>query len=513
MRTIIILCLAYVLFVHNLGNIALWDPDEPRQAIMAREMIDRGDYIHPHLNGLPYLEKPPLYPWLIILTAKITGTVNEFSSRLPSALAATLLLLLTYFVGRRTDDEAAGFLSALVLATNYQFLGNARESVMDMTFAACMGLAIVLGYLCVEKKKHWFLPFALLPAAAAILAKGPAGLVIPVSVLFLYGLASRQLRATILPLFVGSLVSIGIASIWFFLAGTEYAGEFILRQNIARYTTGFDHIEPFYYYFHKLFFNFLPWSLVLPFAVYHSYKRKLWLPLIWLLFTFLFFEASRSKRAIYLLSLYPAAALVVAIYLKDKWYVLLDKRWTHALLSAFGLLITVLPLLIFPAMYYFPDLGQMFAKETTFLTLSVCALALTGLGFFFTILKRMPDKNFFLLFTYLIFAGYIYHSLYMPAMDRAHKSVRLLTDELQGMEKSSAIYTYGFNSAALIFYVGKPIGILRSPNDIPQQKDDIIVIVEDKRNNIEGFKELLPLLKRATYDKDNYAIFVRKHER
>lgn len=512
MRTVIILCVAYILFIHNLGNISLWDPDEPRQVIMAREMVERGDYIHPYLNGSPYLEKPPLYPWLIILTAKITGKLNELSSRLPSAIAALVLLLLTYFLGRRIDDEASGFLSALVLATNYQFLGNARESVMDMTFALFIGLPIFLGHLCLEKEKRWLLPLALLPAAAAILAKGPAGLVIPMCVLFFYCLVTRQLRSSFLPLVVGSFLSFGVAAIWFLLAGQEYASEFLLRQNITRYTTGFDHIEPFYYYFHKLFVNFLPWSLVLPFAVYHSYRRRLWLPLIWLLFTFFFFELSRSKRAIYLLSLYPACALVTAIYLKDKWYVLLEKRWTNALLSLFGLFLVVLPLMIFPAFRYVPNLEEMFGKDHIFLIVVVGALAATGFAFFVTVRRRMPDKNFLLLFAYLVFVGFLYNSFYMPVMDKTYKSVRFITDELKDVKKAE-IYTHGFNSAALIYYMGKPILTVKSPGDIPEGKDDIIVIVEDKRNNVEQFARVLPLAKKVSYDKDNFAIFVRKDER
>jgi len=149
----------------------LWDPDEPRQPIMAREMMERGDYVHPYLNGLPYLEKPPLHPWLITAAARLTGKVDETASRIPSAVAAALLLLLTYFVGRRLDHEVSGFLSALILATNYQFLGNARESVMDMTFAMFIGASIILGYLCIEKGRKWLLPLALLPCAAAILTK------------------------------------------------------------------------------------------------------------------------------------------------------------------------------------------------------------------------------------------------------------------------------------------------------------------------------------------------------
>jgi 4-amino-4-deoxy-L-arabinose transferase-like glycosyltransferase len=139
----------------------------------------------------------------------------------------------------------SGFLAALILATNYQFLGNARESVMDMTFALFIGMAIFLGYLSIEKERKWSLALALLPCAFAILAKGPAGLVIPVAVLFLYCLATRRLGRMFFPLLAGSLLSLALGSVWFFLAGRAYAEEFVLHQNIVRYTTGFDHIEPF----------------------------------------------------------------------------------------------------------------------------------------------------------------------------------------------------------------------------------------------------------------------------
>ena len=513
MRTLLILCLAYVLFIHGLGTISLWDPDEPRQAIMAREMLDRGDYIHPYLNGLPYLEKPPLHPWLIMLTARITGKVNEFSSRLPSALAATLLLLLTYFLGRRLDHEVSGFLGALILATNYQFLGNARESVMDMTFALFIGMAIFLGYLSIEKERKWSLALALLPCAFAILAKGPAGFVIPVAVLFLYCLATRRLGRTFFPLLAGSLLSLALASIWFFLAGRAYAEEFVLHQNIVRYTTGFDHIEPFWYYFHKLFINFLPWSIPLPFAVYFAFRRRLWLPLIWLLFTFLFFDISKSKRAIYLLSCYPAMALLVGIYLKEQWYALVKKRWTTALLCCFGGVLMVAPLLLFPAMGRVPLLGRMFG--TTLIVPAVLAAVLfaCGLVFVLSVLMKAPGKSFLVLFMYLVVLGFAYHSLYMPAMDVSSKSVRLITDRMSDMPKTAAIYTFGFNSPALIFYAGRPIVPISNPADILSEKGDIIVIAENKRGRADALKTLFPVVREACYEKESYVILARKDGR
>ncbi len=508
MRTLVILCLAYVLFVHGLGSISLWDPDEPRQAIMAREMIERADYVHPYLNGVPYLEKPPLYPWLIVLTAKATGAVNEFSSRFPSALMATLLLLATYFVGRRLDHEVSGFLSGLILATNFQFLGNARESVMDMTFACFIGLSVFLGYLAMEKEKKWLLPLALLPSALAVLSKGPAGLVIPLAVLFLYALATRRLGRNFLPLVGGCLLSAAIASIWFLLAGKAYTEEFILHQNLTRFTTGFDHIESYGYYFHKLFFNFLPWSIALPFAAVFAYRRRLWLPLIWLLFTFAFFEVSKSKRAIYLLSCYPACALLVGIYLKERWYVLVEKKWTTALLCLFGLLLTAIPFLLFPALDREPLVRQIFGNDRIFPIIVVVVLAACGLAFIFSVIKKAPEKGFLALFIYLIFVSFTYHSWAMPVLDKTSKSVRLITDRVKDAPKSTPIYSYGFSSPALIFYLGRPVPVLRNPGDIPaDRKDDIIVIVEDKRDNAEQFRKILPLSEKVQYERDNYVIF------
>ena len=215
MKILVILFLAYVLFVHNLGAISLWDPDEPRQAIMAREMVERSDYIHPYLNGSPYTEKPPLFSWLIVLASKVGGGLNEFTARIPSALCATGLLLMVFVMGRRFVDEDGGLLSALVLATNYQFLGNSREAVMDMTFAFFIGASIFLAWFSVERRSRALLVLAFLPAALAILTKGPAGLVIPAAVILLYLFTTKRAKAFILPLAGGCVICLAVASLWF----------------------------------------------------------------------------------------------------------------------------------------------------------------------------------------------------------------------------------------------------------------------------------------------------------
>src|SRR5438132_9692324 len=94
----------------------LLDPDEGLYATVAQEMLSRGDWIIPHVNGLPYLEKPPLYFWLTAATMWLAGP-TEWAVRVWSALAALGTVLLTWRMGRRLYGAPAGFLAGIALAT------------------------------------------------------------------------------------------------------------------------------------------------------------------------------------------------------------------------------------------------------------------------------------------------------------------------------------------------------------------------------------------------------------
>jgi hypothetical protein len=514
MKILFIILVSFMLFFNNLGTIALWDPDEPRQAIMAREMIERNDYLRPYLNGRPYLEKPPLYPWLIVITAKITGTLNEFSARLPAAISATLLVLITYLLGKMFLSPSAGIISALVLVTNYQFLSNARESVMDMTFAFFIGLTIFLNYICITKGRRRLFILSFIPSVFAVLSKGPAGLLIPAAITFIYIIVRKDLKRFFMPFVGGCFISLVLSSIWFVMAGEDYIKEFILRQNITRYTNAFDHIESFYYYFHKLFVNFLPWSLVLPFAIYHAFKKKIWLPLIWFAFTFLFFEFSKSKRAIYLLSCYPACALLCGIYLKDKWSWLVENGITGAIMKCFAVFIAILPAAALVVLYKGDSMViNAFRSGHISLYIYIAVLFVTGSAFFYWLLKRSQRLSIFLLFFYLVVMGFFYGAYYMPVMDKTLKSPKLITDHLSDKERSMEIYTTGFSSAGVIFYVGKPIRMFVNINEIKDKKNDILLIVEDdqaKHMQKELDSLFLPIGK-TRYEKEFYTFYVRKN--
>jgi 4-amino-4-deoxy-L-arabinose transferase-like glycosyltransferase len=513
MKILFVLVFSCVLFIYGIGAISLWDPDEPRQAIMAREMMERQDYIHPYLNGKPYLEKPPLYPWMIVVASKIQGKLDEFSSRIPAALSATCLMVATYSLGHLLVDPVGGMLSAVVLATNFQFLRNARSSVMDMTFAFFIGLTILLNYVALKKDRKWLFLLSFLPSSMAILAKGPAGLVIPAAVTFIYLFTEKKFKKFIIPLVIGCLASAAIAAIWFLLAGEAYWKEFILRQNFTRYTNAFDHKESFFYYFHKLFFNFLPWSILLPFSIYHAWKKHLWLPLIWFFVVFIFFEFSSSKRAIYLLSLYPAAALLTGIYLRAKWSSLLEKGYTNLLMRFFALLLIVLPFVIIGIVKFLPgSVGNTLRDSPGYLYVYIILFVVTGIALFLAITKRAPKWSLYLLIGYFSFAGFFYNNYYMPLIDKASKSPRLIIDGMGSISKDTQIYTYGFSSAGLIFYLGRPIKSFYDIDKVKEFEGNVLLIIEDRpaasiREELE--KSFVPL-KHTQYEKENYTVYLRK---
>jgi hypothetical protein len=129
-------------------------------------------------------------------------------------------------------------------------------------------------------------------------------------------------------------------------------------------------------------------------------------------------------------------------------------------------------------------------------------------------LMKRSDKmalSFFVF--YLVVAGYFYNAWYMPLVDRTSKSLRLITDELEQYKKTKEFYTLGFNSAGIIFYIGKPIHKSVDIEETKKAKDDILLIVEDKSsaNLKEELGKTFQPVKRVKYEREYYTFYVRKH--
>ena len=102
---IIILRFCSLLFILGVGRWDLCNADEPRYAQVAKEMVERGDWILMYVNGNAYVDKPPFFFWLIALSSFLWQGFTSFSVRFPSAFLNTLTVLLTFFLGKLYDHE------------------------------------------------------------------------------------------------------------------------------------------------------------------------------------------------------------------------------------------------------------------------------------------------------------------------------------------------------------------------------------------------------------------------
>lgn len=462
-----LLLVGLVLFFLRLEVPGLMDPDEGRYAEIAREMLLLKDWLVPHLNLLPYLEKPPLVYWLTALSFKVLG-FSELAARLPSALCALGGIILAYGLGRAFWGPAAGMLGALVLATCGGYVAMGRILTLDMALTFFLNLGVGLGYLALSRERRglWF--WAYLALALGVLTKGPVALVLPAIIWtaaawsqgrpwlrsWLHPWPLAFLAAVSLPWFLG--VMIRYPDFWRF---------FILEQHLGRYLTAYiHHHQPFYYYLPILLAFMLPWSLVLPWALGRERIRgnpdRLFL-IIWAATVFFFFTLSRGKLAPYILPALLPLALLVGQSLSELaggGRRLADSRGLRLTLGFWTLLAWLaLGLYIWPPAFLTPLVLQG-ALVTPCALLGVAVLALTPT--FALILRRVGV---------LLVGAFLLGVLVFWGMEKVseQRSPRDLALKVKSRwQPGAGLVGYRRYSQGLSYYSGQIFHILEFPTEL-----------------------------------------------
>jgi hypothetical protein len=323
-RHIFILTLiALVVFFFRLGATDLWGALVARNAQMAREMIQSGEWIVPHVNYHPDYEKPVLWIWILALFSFPLG-VNEFSIRFPTALAALVSVYTVYALGRRLAGTRCGFRASLIYMTGIKVMHMARVPRIDMSLTLFIALAyyfFLRGYQEEQRRRSSYL-WASFFMALSFLDKGPVGVGLPAGGMFIFLILNRDLWHLKKLVTLGNiLLFLVVAAPWYVAVSVKTGGEFprhfFLYRNVTVFAL-YPEAQPLWFYFPQLLVGFLPWSVFLPFAVVDAFGRKQrrssLLPLAWFLWVFLFLTFVMYKRSDYLLPLYPAAAVLTAIF-------------------------------------------------------------------------------------------------------------------------------------------------------------------------------------------------------
>ncbi|MFN6481675.1 MULTISPECIES: glycosyltransferase family 39 protein [unclassified Nostoc] len=395
-----LIVIGWIAFGWNLGNTGLIDETEPLFAEASRQMFVTGDWITPFFNGDTRFDKPALIYWCQAIAYHLIG-VNEWAVRLPSAIAAFGLVCLAFYtiqwylakqdeleqVSRPTRRYLISFIAAALMALNPETIIWARTGVSDMLLTGCMASALLcffLGYAGKEGSREqenstsatlsdrgageqgsrgaelitnaqsplalsevegmphalfpnkWYLAFYVL-IAAAILTKGPVGIVLPGIIVAAFLLYMGKVREVLreMRLLVGMLIIIALSVPWYALViwrnGWNYINSFFGYHNLERFTEVVNgHSAPWYFYFVIVLLGFAPYSVYLPASIIRLkfWQRSRWRSVerfqqfglfawFWFASIFTFFCIAVTKLPSYVLPLMPAAAILVALVWSD----------------------------------------------------------------------------------------------------------------------------------------------------------------------------------------------------
>jgi 4-amino-4-deoxy-L-arabinose transferase-like glycosyltransferase len=335
---ILILLTLYVCYFSHLGAIGFVGPDEPRYAWIARDMAETGDWVTPRLYGKPWLEKPPLFYWGAALCFKLFG-VSEAAARLPSAISALLATLaLAWLAFRLYGAETARWL-LLLLPTTVGMIGFSHAAATDMPFSAMLTIAMVCAAVVLGLTQNEDSP--ILPQTPwlgvilfgfflglAVLAKGPAAIILSGGAVFFWALFTRRWRVAFRLVHPATLASFCLTALpWYILCARrnpDFLRIFIIEHNFKRFLTPeFQHVQPFWYYLPILLIALFPWVGMSMSAVSYVFRKKMGMRpdlwsiylLTWMLLPLIFFSGSKSKLPGYILPTILPFALLTAISL------------------------------------------------------------------------------------------------------------------------------------------------------------------------------------------------------
>jgi 4-amino-4-deoxy-L-arabinose transferase-like glycosyltransferase len=317
-----------VLWFVNLDNRSLLHPDEGRYGEIAREMAASGDWVTPRLNGLKYFEKPPFQYWVTAAAYRAFG-VHAWAARLWPTLAGLLAVIAIGCAGFALGGAALGAFAGLALAGTVMHAMLSQAATLDSGLSFFLALAFS-GFVIAQRPaaspgacRAWmWVAWAAL--AGATLSKGPIGVVLPGGALVAYTAITRDyaLWRRLHPV-SGLALYLALTAPWFIAvshANDEFAHFFFVHEHFQRFLTDqHGRAGPWYYFVPFLIAGSLPWFPLLAYGARRAWRDGAsaepgfsWqrFALVWAAFVFLFFGASGSKLAPYILPMFAPLALV-----------------------------------------------------------------------------------------------------------------------------------------------------------------------------------------------------------
>lgn len=331
LRTLLLLVAAcLLLFFSGLGQVPFYTRGEPREALVAREMLRTGEWLVPSRPDGELTRKPPLFYWTAAGSLSVLPEHPELAVRLPSAVLGTAGVLLTWVAGRTALGAAGALPAALVLATSLEWIRAATIARVDMALTAGTTLLFAAWLLALAqgrpRPRAGILALAVAGAALATLAKGPVALALPGLVAAVLVVVRRDWSLVRRLAVVPTLLAGGaIATLWYGAAFTKHGWAFfdiVAKENWLRFIdsedAGTGHSHGVLYLPLVGLIGLLPWTPLLPLAIAPVAERERRSEVVafvacWAAVILFFFSVADAKRSVYLLPIFPALALLFGL--------------------------------------------------------------------------------------------------------------------------------------------------------------------------------------------------------
>lgn len=380
-----------VILIGQVGR-ELVPPDDLREVEVAREMLERGDYVVPYLAGLPLIEKPSGFYAAVAMAYRIAGGPNATAARAVQAAFALASLVAVFLLGRRLFGLEGACLAVAVLALSQRFCRTAHEVLLDNALAAAIAFALFFAWVALDsdmlRKKRLAYAGLAFSIGLSFLFKGFVGPVLFASGFFLYLVVSRriaEIRHVLRPLPIAAFLAPVLAWVIPFLlhAPSGLVQEFFIASYLGRFLGhpslvfihpfGGNVVElahagwpnqvgrPIYFYLTEIWTEFAPGSVFLPFAAWKAWKTRkerqdqagLFF-LCMIVASLVLLSVAAGKSPVYFLPAHPALAVLVTWFLMKAWgaetgektrYIVKIAMWAvtvFAILAPTGLLIATM---------------------------------------------------------------------------------------------------------------------------------------------------------------------------
>ncbi len=482
---LIFVCVYVFLYFFLLGNIGLIDVDEPRYAEAGREMLESWNWIVPYFNYEVRYDKPVFFYWLEAISMAVFG-VNEFSARLPSTITSLICIFFVFRFLKILFGLRCALIGSLVLMSSLEYAAVSRFSITDMTlscFITCSIICFFLGYnqtinshkifkYQIQQFSNWYIA-GFIFLALAFLTKGPVSIVLIglIFLPFLWWIGRLEYFFKSKSFWIGFILFLIITFPWYLAVHIATSGDFTKTffglHNFQRFTKVVSgHKGNYFYFFPVVLIGFFPWIFFLPQAIFSLFKKGLrsllnstkdqahWFCFWWFIIVFLFFSLSKTKLLTYILPLFPALSIIIAIWIEN-----LIKRDMGSFGLSFGLgvLFIITIALVYVCMF---KLNIILPREfktlkLDFQILTIAFILLVGAGMSWASSIRNTSLTFTILLSTLaiVYSGTIFFIL--PKFD-AHSSASL-REFSRSIPKDAEIGTYEIIKPSITFYARRKV--------------------------------------------------------